>query len=91
LGFPSIPVDAQDAVAVYRVATESIALMRQGRGPTLIECLHYLKDGPIESMENYLARKGIFRPGYRRQVETGFGVELDAVIAEILPSCSQTG
>ena len=41
LGFPSIPVDANDAVAVYRVASESISLIRQGRGPTLIECQTY--------------------------------------------------
>jgi TPP-dependent pyruvate/acetoin dehydrogenase alpha subunit len=41
LGFPSIPVDTNDAVAVYRVASESISLIRQGRGPTLIECKTY--------------------------------------------------
>ncbi|MGA9670703.1 MAG: thiamine pyrophosphate-dependent enzyme, partial [Terracidiphilus sp.] len=34
---PSLPVDGHDVVAVYRVASESIARARQGRGPTLIE------------------------------------------------------
>lgn len=37
-GIPCIPVDGDDAVAVYRVATESIAHARRGNGPTLIEC-----------------------------------------------------
>jgi pyruvate dehydrogenase E1 component alpha subunit len=38
-GFPTIPVDSRDVVAVYRVAQESIAKARLGSGPTLIECL----------------------------------------------------
>jgi TPP-dependent pyruvate/acetoin dehydrogenase alpha subunit len=37
-GVPCITVDGDDAVAVYRVATESIAHARRGNGPTLIEC-----------------------------------------------------
>lgn len=37
-GVPCIAVDGNDAVAVYRVATESIAHARRGNGPTLVEC-----------------------------------------------------
>ena len=37
-GVPAITVDGNDAVAVYRVAYESITRARQGRGPTLIAC-----------------------------------------------------
>ena len=37
-GFPRIPVDGNDSVAVHRVATEAIQRARQGDGPTLIEC-----------------------------------------------------
>jgi TPP-dependent pyruvate/acetoin dehydrogenase alpha subunit len=37
-GLPSITVDGNDVVAVYRVASESIARARLGRGPTLIDC-----------------------------------------------------
>jgi TPP-dependent pyruvate/acetoin dehydrogenase alpha subunit len=37
-GFPVIPVDGNDVVAVYRVASEAIAHARKGNGPTLIEC-----------------------------------------------------
>jgi len=35
---PGIAVDGNDAVAVYRVASESISRARLGRGPTLIDC-----------------------------------------------------
>jgi len=49
-GVPAITVDGHDAVAVYRVAYESITRARQGRGPTLIACrtdhhhlVHYLR------------------------------------------------
>jgi TPP-dependent pyruvate/acetoin dehydrogenase alpha subunit len=37
-GVPVISVDGNDAVAVYRVASESISRARLGRGPTLIDC-----------------------------------------------------
>jgi len=38
-GVPAITVDAQDAVAIYRVAYEAIMRARQGRGATLLECM----------------------------------------------------
>jgi TPP-dependent pyruvate/acetoin dehydrogenase alpha subunit len=37
-GIPGIPVDASDAIALYRVAQESIGRSRGGDGPVLIEC-----------------------------------------------------
>lgn len=40
-GFPGITVDGNDAVAVYRVASEAIHRARNGGGPTLIECKTY--------------------------------------------------
>jgi pyruvate dehydrogenase E1 component alpha subunit len=36
-GFPIITVDANDVVAVYRVAYESVERARQGGGPVLVE------------------------------------------------------
>lgn len=36
-GFPAIPVDGNDVVAVYRVAQEAIKRARQSGGPTLIQ------------------------------------------------------
>jgi len=41
-GVPAISVDGNDAVAVYRVASESISRARMGRGPTLIDCRRFL-------------------------------------------------
>jgi len=38
---PSIPVDAHDVVAVYRVAQEAITHAREGTGPTLIEAIAF--------------------------------------------------
>lgn len=46
LSFPAMPVDGNDAVAVYRVAFESITRMRQGGGPTLIHCVEVSHDIP---------------------------------------------
>jgi pyruvate dehydrogenase E1 component alpha subunit len=40
-GVPGIAVDGNDAVAVYRVACESLSRARKGRGPTLIDCQRF--------------------------------------------------
>ena len=71
--FPSIMVDGNDVVAVYRVANEAISRARMGRGPTLIECRTFrvsAKPGrngghshdPIRNMEHYLRARGLFDP-----------------------------
>jgi TPP-dependent pyruvate/acetoin dehydrogenase alpha subunit len=86
---PAIPVDGSDVVAVYRVAYESIARARLGRGPTVIDCRiqsggkeHAEADSdPIWKMEAYLAGKGLFREDAKREVLAGFEKELDTVIA----------
>ena len=44
-GVPGIPVDAGDAVALYRVAQESLGRTRGGDGPVLIECVAYPEKG----------------------------------------------
>jgi acetoin:2,6-dichlorophenolindophenol oxidoreductase subunit alpha len=87
-GVPVIYVDGDDVVAVYRVASESIARARQRRGPTLIDCLgdrgglngktesHGLAD-PIAIMESHLAGKGLFNRGLRKKITEGFAPELD--------------
>jgi TPP-dependent pyruvate/acetoin dehydrogenase alpha subunit len=43
-GFPTIAVDGNDVVAVYRVASEVIAHARLGHGPTLIDCIAFRPD-----------------------------------------------
>jgi TPP-dependent pyruvate/acetoin dehydrogenase alpha subunit len=40
-GVPGIPVDSSDAVALYRVAQESLGRMRGGDGPVLVECVAF--------------------------------------------------
>ena len=44
-GVPGIPVDADDAVAIYRVAQESIGHARIGGGPAVIECVPFVVSG----------------------------------------------
>jgi len=79
--FPSITVDTNDVVAVYRVANESISRARLGRGPTLIECRAFQVAGskngnsghtldPVLNMEHYLRARGLFEPKLQRVAAT---------------------
>jgi TPP-dependent pyruvate/acetoin dehydrogenase alpha subunit len=84
-GFPCIPVDGSDVVAVYRVATEAITHARKGNGATLIECVpcpsaDRSEIDPILKMEAYLTRKGLFSEGLKREVADSFSRELDCTI-----------
>jgi TPP-dependent pyruvate/acetoin dehydrogenase alpha subunit len=56
---PSIAVDGNDVVAVYRVASEAITHARKGNGPTLIDCRLSIPGDPLKSMEKYLLDKGL--------------------------------
>jgi acetoin:2,6-dichlorophenolindophenol oxidoreductase subunit alpha len=66
-GVPGIPVDAGDAVALYRVAQESLGRTRGGDGPVLIECMAYPIEGsrggapadPLVQMEQFLLRRKV--------------------------------
>jgi TPP-dependent pyruvate/acetoin dehydrogenase alpha subunit len=82
---PSITVDGNDVVAVYRVACESIAHARIGNGPTLIECQPFGLDphDPIVNMEKYLIRKGIFSKDSETAIIAEFRNELDAAMGRI--------
>jgi len=44
-GVPGIAVDADDAVAIYRVAQESIGRVRIGGGAVLMECVRFIVKG----------------------------------------------
>ncbi len=46
-GVPGIPVDADDAVAIYRVAQESIGHARIGGGTALMECVPFVVAGAV--------------------------------------------
>ena len=67
-GFPAIIVDSNDAVAVWRVAQESVHRARNGAGPTLIECetqLSYASD-PLAQMEHYMKKRGAWDEAWRQ-------------------------
>jgi len=79
-GFPRIPVDGNDSVAVHRVATEAIQRARQGDGPTLIECqivtsvhnsnsLGLAKD-PIAHMRDYLRKHQLWSEEWGTKLES---------------------
>jgi TPP-dependent pyruvate/acetoin dehydrogenase alpha subunit len=65
---PGIPVDADDAVAIYRVAQESIGRARIGGGPALMECVPFelpvagkkaaVSDG-IAGLKTYLLKRKV--------------------------------
>jgi len=83
--FPRITVDGNDIVAVYRVAFECIQRVRQGRGPTLIECRHWVAADPILNMENYLEQKGLFSADLKSRIAAAFTIELDRAIRATFP------
>lgn len=87
---PIIPVDSNDAVAVYRVAHEAIAHARRGSGPTLIDCVPLRLAGErrqdsdcIARMERYLAVKGLRPKRIKARVTANFTRALDLAVAAI--------
>lgn len=63
---PGMTVDANDPIALYRVAQESIARARDGGGPALIECAPFAVQGvraapedALSAMERYLLLRGV--------------------------------
>ena len=92
--FPGVIVDGDDAVAVYRVATEAMAHARRGSGPTLIDCKPWPLPGkksarrraahdPILRMEEYLTRKGLFDKKFKSKVTASFRRELVAALKSV--------
>ena len=62
-GFPIITVDANDVVAVYRVAYESVERVRQGGGPVLVEGKPYRLYSPTKRrVANSAAWRGVRDP-----------------------------
>ncbi len=63
---PGIAVEASDAIALYRVAQESLGRIRGGGGPVLIECMTYQLQGerkgkitdPLVEMRKHLLERG---------------------------------
>jgi TPP-dependent pyruvate/acetoin dehydrogenase alpha subunit len=70
-GVPGIRVDASDAVALYRVAQESIGRIRGGGGPVLVECVAYrLKKERKTSVVDPLVQMKVFLTGRKICSET---------------------
>ena len=65
-GVPGMPVDAADAVALYRVMQESVLRARGGDGPSLAECMTWRIPGTerspsdgVKAMRTLLERRGL--------------------------------
>ncbi|HEY6374291.1 MAG TPA: thiamine pyrophosphate-dependent enzyme [Edaphobacter sp.] len=79
-GVPGIPVDASDAVALYRVAQESIGRTRGGDGPVVIECIRYRLKGtqgtrlldPIAQMEEFMLARKVEDRAWMDRVDKAF-------------------
>lgn len=90
-GLPGIPVDASDAVALYRVAQESIGRMRANDGPALMECIPFLlkegKEGhkkqldhdPVLMMGQTLLAKKICTEEWLFEITSTFEARLQAL------------
>lgn len=74
----AIPVDAEDVVAMYRVAHESMTRAREGTGPTRIVCARWMaettgrkrpRDGQaIANLENWLESRGLPAQQWRHEI-----------------------
>jgi len=93
LSYPSItaiPVEQNDVVAIYRVASEAIDKARRGVGPTLIQCVDYLSStrngfatdsgDPIGYMEEYLRKKSLWSTGLKNAIHENFSRELNEAL-----------
>jgi TPP-dependent pyruvate/acetoin dehydrogenase alpha subunit len=78
-GVPGIPVDVADAVALYRVAQESMGRTRGGDGPVLIECIQCRVKGkgavasvdPIVQMAKFLLDRKVCTKAWLEGVGEG--------------------
>lgn len=69
----SIPVDAHDVIAMYRVAHESIARARHGNGPTRIVCVSRVaveagRNSAVANLEAWLTARGLPAQQWRQEI-----------------------
>ncbi len=83
--FPSIPVDREDALALYRVAFECVARARTQGGPSRLDCLVFRlrqqsegepEPGALMRLELALRKRGAFQKSWRRQLERALVTKL---------------
>jgi TPP-dependent pyruvate/acetoin dehydrogenase alpha subunit len=87
-GVPGIAVDADDAVAIYRVAQESIGRARAGGGAALMECVPFVlpatagKAKPMQDaiagMERSMVQRGVVKQGWMEREARAFARRLGA-------------
>jgi pyruvate dehydrogenase E1 component alpha subunit len=82
---PIISVDANDVVAVYRVAREALHRARANRGATLIDCYPLPLPGgrstdPISAMQQYMLRFNCWSPEWQSELEQKFSAEFRSAI-----------
>jgi TPP-dependent pyruvate/acetoin dehydrogenase alpha subunit len=84
-GVPGIAVDGADAIALYRVAQESLERVRGGGGPVLIECVPFHVQGekpvsadPVAQLREYLLQRGLGKTAWLDGVKRRFGARLAA-------------
>ncbi len=83
-GVPGIPVDASDAVALYRVAQECLLRARAGGGPALMECVRLRRGNqdapdPIDAMARMLLRTGACDQAWLDDIAPSFRARLKAM------------
>jgi acetoin:2,6-dichlorophenolindophenol oxidoreductase subunit alpha len=77
---PGMAVEASDAIALYRVAQESLGRIRGGGGPVLIECITYHLQGerngkisdPVVEMREHLLERGAAQKAWIEQAGDRF-------------------
>ena len=82
---PIISVDANDVVAVYRVAREALHRARANRGATLIDCYPLTLPGgrstdPISAMQQYMLRFNCWTPDWQSELEQRFTAEFRSAL-----------
>ncbi len=88
LEYPSIPVDTQDVIAMYRVAHESIARAREGAGPTHMVSVRWQTvaaakrvrikaQNAVEHLEEWLMARGLPVQEWRREIVAAYDASGD--------------
>jgi len=87
----TIPVDAHDVIALYRVAHESIVRAREGSGPTRILCMPWpsrneAAEDAVEHLEHWLEARGLPAQAWRSEIlaEAGTAANDEKVLTEVL-------
>ena len=90
-GVPGIAVDGSDAVALYRVAQESLGRLRGGGGAVLVECVAYRTKGkgrevvadPLLQMREFLLGRKVCTEAWLNRAGESFDRQIAAATSKI--------